>query len=807
MNLLEQIARDFRHGIRALLKMPVLSTVVILSLGVGIGVNTVVFSWIEAVVMRPMPGVEQAGSFYSIEPRNEAGSFPGTSWPEYRDLQTRLTSFSDLLAYTSPPFNVGEAPRTTRSFGQLVSGNFFSVLGLRPALGRFIRIDEAERAGGAPVVVISHEYWQIRYSGDRNIINQTLRVNQQELTIIGVAPEGFQGSVLGLNFDLWVPLTMSPVLLPGSRLEDRTVRGLAVMGRLEDDATLAQAQTELEAGMRDLALQYPDTNRGLAGEIRPFWRSPRGPQEMMAQGLFLLQGVMLLLLLAVCGNTANLVLARITGRHREIGTRLALGAGPVRIIALLLSENLILGMLGAVLGALIAVWGTDALRAAPMIGAFPIKFQTSVHGTGLMFAMALGVISGMLFGVVPSAQLARIDPLQALRAGARTLAPHRLRNGLMAIQVALALLVLVVAALFYDNFREGRGEDPGFRRDGLLLAAYDLTGRGLDEQGFRDFAARLLAKIRELPSVEGVAIAQAVPLDLHGLPARGFTIEGRARTDGGVDRALSNIVSPGYFAAMGIQLLAGADFADLTDQTAPLQAIVNDEFVRRYLDGVEPLGRRLQAGGRTYVIAGVVQTTRYESYSEAPTPFVYYSYRDRPSRAGEIHLHTRTGSEASVAADVQRIVRELDPTLPVYDVRTMGEHVEKNLFLRRIPARMFAVLGPMLLVLAAIGIYAVVAYVVAHRTSEIGVRLALGATPPRVVRQIVLESLRVVVAGAVGGWLLAYGAYIHLVPGRPFNSTAFVLVPTILMMVALVSSWIPAARATGVNPMVALREE
>jgi putative ABC transport system permease protein len=340
-----------------------------------------------------------------------------------------------------------------------------------------------------------------------------------------------------------------------------------------------------------------------------------------------------------------------------------------------------------------------------------------------------------------------------------------------------------------------------------LLAAYDFTGRNGEAASSRAFAAQLLQALRGLPDVQAAGIATSVPLDIHGLPLRRFTLEGRPQNDAAPDRALSNIVTPGYLAAMGIPLRSGSDFADLDDVRSPAQVIVNEEFVRRYLDGGEPLGRRMQVGSRTYVITGVAQNTIYESFSEPAKPIIYFSYRDRPASAGEIHLRTRPGAENALASELRRIVRGIDPTLPVYDVRTMAEHIEKNLFLRRIPARMFVVLGPLLLVLAAIGIYAVVAYAVAQRTVEIGVRIALGATARRVIVQMLTESLRVISAGAVVGWLIALGVYTHLVRGGALDVRIFGGVPVMLLLVAGLACWLPARRAAHSDPMTALRHE
>jgi predicted permease len=798
---------DVRHAWRTIFKMPWLAAVVIVSLGVGIGVNTTIFSWIQAVVFQPLPGVSDGGSFQHVEARAETGSYPGMSWLEYRDVRERMRSFRDLLAFRMAPFNVGERGRAERMYGLLVSGNYFSTLGLRPALGRFIQPEEVAQPGSEPVVVISYEFWQTRFGGAASALGQTVRVNDYPLTIIGVTPARFQGTILSLNFSLWTPATLAPALLGGSlELEDRSLRGYSVMGKLQPHQTRARAQAELDGAMRQLAQVYPQTNAKMQGEVIPFWLAPRGPQRLLASSLAILQGIMLLLLLAVCGNTANLVLARTSTRQREIGVRLAIGAGPWRVVSLLLTENLVLAFLGAGLGAAIAVWGTEALRAVPMIGAFPIKFQTSVDAAGLAFAMLLGLACGLIFGVLPAVQLARIDPQVALRSGSRTAARSPLRNALMGAQVALALVVLVMAALFFRTFHETRATDPGFRRDGMLLAAYDFTGRSVDASFARTFAGRLLERLRALPAVEAAAIASSVPLDIHGMPLRSVTVEGRARTSAAPDQALSNTVTPGYFRTMGIPLRAGGDFADLNDATTAPQAIVNEEFVRRYLEKAEPIRRRVETRGRSYVIAGVVRNSVYERFGERATPIIYLSYRDGPAPMGEIHIRTRVGAELLLASDLRRIVRELDPTLNVYDVRTMNEHVEKHAFLERIPAQMFVVLGPLLLVLAAIGIYAVVAYSVAQRTTEIGVRLALGATPGRIVGQIVRETLRVVSIGALVGWLLALVVDIHVARGVIYLPI-FLGVPAILLLVATFACWLPARRASRIDPMVALRQE
>ena len=796
------------HALRTIGRMPGLAAVVVLSLGVGIGLNTAVFSWIQAIVLKPIPGVERSGSFYHVEPKADTGTYPGMSWLEYRDLKPRLQAIDELIAFRMAPLNVGEAARTERTYALLVSGNYFPALGLRPAAGRFIRPDEGELAGAQPIVVISHDYWQTRFGGSANAIGQTLQVNDNRLTIVGVAPEHFQGTIMGLQFDLWVPATLAPVVFSGSaELEARNQRGYAAIGKLREGATAAQAAAQLIGAMGELARTFPETNGRISGELRPFWKAARGPQMMFVTALGILQGVMLLVLLAVCGNTANLVLARASTRYKEVGVRLALGAGPGTVIRLMLVENLMLGLMGAALGIVIAWWGTEALRAMPPYGAFPVRFQTSLDGLGVLFAVALGIGSGLFFGAAPALQLGRIDPQRALRSGSSGAGRSPIRDGLMALQCGLALLVLVVAGLFFESFVETRDTNPGFRIEGLMLATYDLGPLEPTDQYARQFAAELLERLHRVPSVDSAALANAMPLDIHGLPVRGFTLEGRAQTTQQQEMALSNIVSSGYFETMGIPIVAGTDFGELTDTTQPPQAIVNEEFVRRYISPNDPIGRRLRNSDTDYTIVGVVQNSTYDAFGEPPTPAFFLSWRDRPRWLGEVHLRATAGSETLLASEVQRVVREINASLPVYNVRTMAEHVERNLFLRKIPARMFVVVAPLLLALVAVGIYAVVSYSVSQRTTEIGVRIALGATSDRVVGQIVKEGLLVTSAGLILASLIAGMVKMHLFSGGPGAWTILMVVPVVLLVVAAISCWLPARRATLVDPVVALRSE
>jgi predicted permease len=811
------ILGDLRQAVRSIVRMPALSSVIVLSLAVGIGVNTVVFSWIQARVLRPIPGARDSAAVQLVEPNPVGGHYPGASWLEYQDLRDNLQSFESLFAARTVPLYVGDTGAVERLFGLLISQNYFSALGVEPALGRFFTADEMRSAGAPSAIVISHRLWQTRFAGSADVVARTIRVNGRELNVIGVVPDAFQGSTPGLQFDGYLPATLAPAVVSGSReLTDRGVRGYGVMGRLRPGVSRRQAQAEFDASMRRLERDYPSSNIGMRGEVLPFYMSPRGPQRMLNAALAILQAVMLLVLLAVCGNIANLTLARGSARQKEVGIRLSLGARRRRIASLLLTESVLLASAGALLGAAAAVWGTHALIVLPITG-MPLRFQTSIDALGLSFAILLGIASGVIFGLAPALQLARVDPHAVLRNALASGGRSRLRRVLMGAQVALAILVLLVAGMFFRSFLETRDTDPGFRRAGVLLAAYDRSDQddraapscsGCEPSTInRVLATRLLEAVRVVPGVEAVTVATSVPLDIHGLPSRAFTVEGYARTDGGADSALTNTVTPGYFAVMKIPIVAGSDFAPLIDAAAPRQVIVNQAFVRRFVPGGQPLGRQLRARGGVYVITGVAANSLYNAFGEPPTPAIYFSYRDLPQPRGEIHVRASNGDASGVGAAILQAARAVDPELPVFNLRTLDEHVDTNLVLRKVPAAMFSVLGPLLLALAAIGIYAVVNYAVSLRTREIGLRIALGATRRRVVAAFVREHLRVALYGAVTGWLVAFMLAIHLAPGRRVDAAVFAGVPAILLMVATVACWIPARRGARVDPAVALRND
>lgn len=796
---------DLFDAFRAVVRTPLLTAVVIGSIAIGIGVNTVVFSWVQARILRPIPGVDGGAGFFGVEPRTRTGQYPGASWLEYQDLRISLKAFPDLIASRMTPLYVGQPGHVERVSGVLVSSNYFRALGLAPAAGRFPAAAEMEGAG-TPVAVISYGFWQQQFSGADSAIGNTLRVNGQLLTVVGVAPRTFQGTVTGLFFDVWIPAVIAGDLLNGSKeLVERTSRGYLMMGRLAPGVAPAQAQAELDSVMSELGRLYPGASGDVRGEVAAAWNLPRGPARMLNAALGILQGVMLLVLFAVCGNTANLALARGSARYKEMGIRMSLGASRGRIVRLLLAETVMTSMAGAVLGAAIAIWGTNALRILPLTG-LPLRLDTSIDGYGLLVAIALGLAAGLVIGAAPALQIAAVDPHVAFRMGLKTSGRSRLRDVLMATQAALALMVLIATGISLGSYLQTRDVDPGFRADGVLLAAYDLSGTPRTPASIRTFNASLLERLQSIPGVEKAAIASSVPLDIHGLPMRNIIVEGRARTEAGSDQTSSNTVTPGYFDVMGVSFVSGRDFSPLNDRSAPLEAIANEEFVRRFLDGAEPLGRRVIARARSHTIIGVVRTSISNAFGEPPTPVLYFSYRDAALSGGEIHVRTRAGSETAAGQALRAAVAEVDSEVPLFNVRTLTDHVETNLFLRRIPAQMFAVIGPLLLGLAAMGIYAVVAYTSSLRKVEVGVRLAMGAVPGQIVSQFMREGLTVIGIGGAIGLALALALSRRIVPDSA-PPGVFIAVPLLLLAVAATACWIPARGASRLNPTDALRPE
>jgi predicted permease len=797
-----------RHAFRIAMKTPWLSAIVVLSLAVGIGTNTVIFSWLKGQIFEPLPAVNAA--VWSLETKDDTGNYVSTSWLEYRDLLETVTSFNGIAAQRPRSFSLGNTERSSRVFGEFVTANFFQVLGLRPALGRFFRAEEGNRPGAEPVAVISHDFWQTYFRGAADVIGKPIQLNSRTLTIIGVTPQRFRGGMNSLGFDVWVPLMMATQLEPATlELTSRTSRPYFMLAQLKPGVSVARAQAELNAAARRLIETYPETNKGLGYELLPLWKVPRGGQAVV-YALATLQVFGVLILIVVCANTANLLLARASVRQREIGVRLALGAGQGRIITQLLAESLVLAVAGAALGLLVSLWGVEMLKQIPLPANMPLRIEPHLDGASLFFATLLGGLCGLAFGLTPAWQLAHSDILQSLRGGRGSVGGRsRTRDLLVGLQVAVALVVLVLAGLYLKSFRNSQALNPGFDVDRVMLANVDLAGRGYDQEKGRLFLDQLLRRLDETPGVEHASAASNLPLDVRGISTGVIDVIGEPFDP--ERKILYYNVTPGYFETMGMPFLDGRDLSPLARTDLPMDAVINQEMARRYWPNGSPVGRRFEISGKEYEVAGVVRNAKYTSLTESPRSIAWLTMRAQFIFAPTLHVRATQGDPRSLVSAIQTAVVGLDPEISLIEPRSLADHVETSLFMQRVPARMLAVLGPLALALSAIGLYAMLAYSLAQRTHEIAVRLALGASPRSVVRLMIWQHMRVVLVSALLGWLAAFaigyvirGSLVGIGPGNPL---VYAGVPTLLLGVALLACWLPARNAAHVDPTMALRAE
>ncbi|MEO6568800.1 MAG: ABC transporter permease, partial [Opitutaceae bacterium] len=658
----EEFIQDLRYAVRQFARTKGFTTVVVLTVAIGIAANTTIFSWLNRAVLRPLPGV--SANLFGVEVRDATGTFTDTSWLEYRDLVERLPSFANLVAQRPRMLDVGDSDG--RVWGELVSSNFFLALGVKPALGRFFLPEEAASIGGAPVVVISHTFWQRQFGGRADAIGRTIKLNRRVLTVVGVAPAEFIGGWPGLAFEVWAPLTLAAELTPAtSELSSRSNRSYALLGALKPGATPAQAEGELAAATRAFTLEHPETNTGIRFELLPLWRNPRGG-ALITRALATLQLFAALVLVVVCVNTANLLLARASTRQREIGIRLACGACASRIIRQLLTESLLLAVAGAALGALLSCWGIDALRHLPVPTNLPVHLDVALDGRVLLFTVSLGVACGIIFGLAPALQLVRGDVQHALRGGRGSVGGRsRLRDGLVAMEVAVALVVLVLAGLFTKSFRNAQIISPGYTSDRVLLVTANLVGRGYTRPEMRSFIRDAEAALAQLPGVTAVATANMLPLDLRGVPKESIRIDGAPRLPGDAAQILFFNTTRGYFAAMGMPLLAGTDLAPFDDEKRPPDAVINEEMAQRFWPGGSPLGHHFKLDGTDFEVVGVVRNAKYENLAERPKPAAWPNARNLWLFTPVFHLHVSAGDPLSLLPEVRGVLRDLDPEVSV----------------------------------------------------------------------------------------------------------------------------------------------
>jgi predicted permease len=807
------ILRDLRFGFRMLVKSPGLTLVAVLTLAVGLGATTVVFSWMRGLVFEPLPGVPDQSRLRPIMGQSRSGDWRSLSAPDARDLaKSDLPAAVTAFDLTAMNLTVGERPE--RAWGMLVTGNFFDVLGVRAAVGRTFRPEEDTTPGTHPVAVLSHELWQRRFQGDPRIVGSKLLINRQAFTVVGVAAPKFQGPVAALRADLYVPLAMQPLVHPGSdRLTARGSRWLQALARLGPGATQEQAQAALDTLTSRLGAAFPDTNDGYRIRLFQFWNSPQGASSFLMPVLLVLGSMALLVLLLACANVANLLLARALGRRREIAVRLSLGAGRGLIIRQLLIEGLLLALLAGAAGIAVAAWGRNLLIAFVPVTDEPVDPSFPIDAGLLGFAALLSLTTGVLFSLVPALQATSPDISSTLRDEAGAVSGGRkglVRSGLVVAQITLSCLLLITAGLFVRSLGRASDIDPGFSARNVLLATVDLFPGGYDEERGRAFFRELLRRTSALPGVESVSMASTVPLDFGGTSSMSLDIAGYA--PGPEEDVTVELyqVGPDYFRTMGIPLVAGRDFTLQDDQDAPLAMVINESMARRYWAGRDPIGGTVRIGQKDFKVVGVARDGKYQQLSETPQTHFYIpvlqSYRP------EMTLHVRTaGDPAPLADTLRREVRALDAELPLTAVKTMREHLRISVFSQRLAASFLGSFGALALVLATVGLYSLIRYTVSQRTREMGVRIALGARRRDIERLVVGEGLVLALIGLGLGLALAFGItrfLSSLLLGVSANDPAiYALITLILAGVSALSSYLPARAAAGVDPIVALRAE
>jgi predicted permease len=817
--MMGDILRDIRHALRLLAGSPGFTATAVLTIGLGVGANTAIFSVINGVFFRP-PAVEEPSRLAWLTTRPPLSSRTyNLSYPDYLDYAGGGQSFAALLAYDTTFVAISGDGRPERIKGHITSGNYFSVLGVRAGSGRVFTAEDD--AAGSPVVVISHALWKRSFGSDPSVVHRTMIVNGQPFAIVGIAPVGFTGIEIGSPADIWIPFAAHARAVPtwGRRLEGRDASWLRVMGRLRPGIGLDQAQAEMQVVARRIEQAFPGDHTGmsvivsrLTGGLHP---SNTGEATSF---VVLLMAVTGLVLLIACANVANLLLARAVGRRREIGIRLALGATRWRLVRQLLTESVVLCSMAGVVGVLMAAWVLDLLLRfleAPS----DMARAVSVDFTVLAFTLALAIGTGVVSGLAPSLSCVRPDLASSIRNETVVLrrgrSRSRLQRVLVTAQVALSMILLVSAGLFLRSLQKAAIIDPGFEPRDRLAMSFDLTLQGYSSERSRAFCRDLLERVEALPGVRSATLANVVPLSgmMIGLEV---TLEGSSMPADTVQSTVfTSAIWPNYFRTMEISLPRGRDFTAQDDESSPPVVIVNETAARRFWQGREPLGQRLSLdgpGGPFLEVVAVAKDGKYDDLTEDPRPFLYLPRMQQPDLGSEITLIARTaGDQPGLLAAIQSVLRTMDANLPLYGITTLEGYVEQRNDKTRGIAQFLSAFGSLGLLLAALGLYGVMAYSVAQRTREIGIRMALGARERDVMWMFVGEGLRLTAWGIAFGLAFAAGLT-RLLSSMLFGVTAtdlatFAAVSILLMAVAIVSSYLPALRASRADPMAALRHE
>ena len=824
---LEPLWQDVQYGCRMLAGSPGFTSIAVLSLAIGIGANCAIFSFADALLLRPLP-VARPGQVLTVGSTAALEAFGVSSlvssYRDYADIRDRSKSFDGLAAFTNLTAGFASDPKALPKLkmGMLVSGNFFALMGVAPTIGRGFLPEEDHVPGRDAVIVLGSTMWEQEFGSDQAVLGRSVRINGIELTIIGVAPPEFTGLDQFVRSDFFVPLMMSPRLINDPKtgsLEARDARNLRIKGRLAAGVSQAEAQAELTAIAADLARAYPDTNtnRRLSVSTELQARIAQSPPD--ATLIAMLSTLALAVLFVACANVAGLLTSRAPVRAREIALRLAIGAGRGRLVRQLVTESLLIAVVGGVLGLGVGYGGTILFRQIELPTDLPIALTFQMDRRALLFSLAVAIASAVLFGLVPAIQATRTD-LTAVMKASDSVAPGRRRRWGRAVlvggQVAVSVVLLVVAMFMYRGFGQQVASGPGYRTDHLLMMSFDPSLVRYTEAQSQRFFEQVAERARAVPGVKTVTMATSVPMLNDSIGAETVVPEGFQFAAGKDDATvLSSSVDEYYFDTMGIALLRGRNFRIEDSFDAPRVAIVNEVFARHYWPNQDPLGKRLRVvdADKTWVqVVGLAKTSKYVFIAEPPTEFVYFPHRQKkPQRM--IMLAQSAGDPSTLATPLREIVRGLDANLPIYNVRTMAElYRMRAVAIFNLLVTIVGAMGLMGLGLSIVGLYGLVAYAASRRTREIGIRMAIGADRAAVLRMVLRQGIVLALVGLVVGLVASVGAGEVLRAAFPSGDdqrdiVALLLVVPIVLAVTFLAAYIPARHASRVNPMKALRYE
>lgn len=807
--------REVLYGLRKLRKNPGYALAAILSLAIGIGGTATIFSLVDALLLQKLPGVQEQERLVNLHYAAPDDSLAGFSTPNFEDLQRLDGTLSGIAGYSDRALSMGIGDEARLVLSQIVTDNYFDVLQVRAAEGRTFTAGDGATRGANPVVIISHALWQRSFGGDPRTVGRTVHVNGHPFTIIGVAEERFGGTFIGFVFDLWVPASMAEAADPAIDPDDRGDSWMELVGRLAPGVSIEQARAELATAGRRLEESYPTVNESFRIEVEPLTGYDEGLRSGVAGFLGIIFSVALMVLVMACFNVANMLLAQAADRRKEVAIRLAMGVSRPRLVRQLLTESVVLALLSGFAGLLLAHWGIRAIRVFEPPVSLPLVFHVELDLRVLLFALALAVLAGLGFGIVPALQASRPQLVPSLKGNLDEKGRSWLRRTLVVGQVAVSLLLLICTGLFLRTLQHAANTDLGFEPEGVQTVTLDPRVLGSETEDSRRFFRELTDRLRSLPGVEEVGVASRVPLGVGGLLGSHPLSVQVPGVEPPEDQAFFRIehsrVGPGYFEALEIPLLSGRGFRESDREDSRPVAVVNTEMAERFWPDGDAIGREfLREDGSGVTIVGVARTGKYRFPGEDPTPFIYLSYAQAPTVRTTVLLRTR-GEPEALAPAIRREVWAMAPDLPIQELQPLREAISISVLPQRMAASVAGVLGLIGLVLAGLGIYGIVAYAVSRRARELGVRLCLGAERSDLMASVIWDGLKLAGAGIALGLGLAFFVTRFLESflfGVEANDPlTFGGISLLLVLIALLACYVPARSVVRIEPVVAAKAE